>query len=183
MSMLDQFGAWASMLGFLRTLMPSAIWPERRSDKNEVRIETVVEQGPVSRAAGFTQSAVKITVVNEGEQSIKVGDIRLMFCGEYGVPVVEKAPPERQHPKLPTDLESDTLEYWYIPAEDLSVLLCSLHRPPSTTTSMSRKVELHARCISGTGKVYKSSSFLFPVDPKRALAFVAADFTLPSKFR
>ena len=165
MSMLDQFGAWASMLGFLRTLMPSAIWPERRSDKNEVRIETVVEQGPVSRAAGFTQSAVKITVVNEGEQSIKVGDIRLMFCGEYGVPVVEKAPPERQHPKLPTDLESGTLEYWYIPAEDLSVLLCSLHRPPSTTASMSRKVELHARCISGTGKVYKSPSFLFPMDP------------------
>ena len=165
MSMLNQFAAWASILGCLLAVIPFVFWLKRRSGQGKLRIETVVEQGPVSRESGLTQPAVKITVANEGEQSIKVSDVRLMFCGRYGVPVESQAPLERQHPALPTDLNSGTVEHWYVPAEDLSRLLRWLHRSPSTTVSMSRKVRLHARCISGTGKVYKSSSFHFSVNP------------------
>ena len=162
MSMLNQFGAWASILGFL---VPVAIWLKRRAARGRICIETALEPGPcypeVPRELGFTPSAVKITVVNESEQTIKVSDIRLMFCGEYGVPVLPKAPPGRHHPELPSDLNPGTVEHWHIDAEKLSESLLFLHRPPSTTVSKSRKVKLHARCISGTGKVYKSPSFFF----------------------
>lgn len=169
--MLDWWGNWASILGGLiavvTLVVPSIFWLRgRRPIQNKVRIETVVEPGPcypeVSRELGFTPPAVKISVVNEGEQTIKLSDIRIMFSGEYGCPVVTEAPPGRQHPKLPSDLNPGTVEHWYINAEYLAGLLLSLHRPPSTTVSRSRKVKLHARCISGTGKVYKSPSFLFP---------------------
>ena len=41
-----------------------------------------MEPGPITRRSGFTEPAVKITVVNEGENPIKIRDIRLVFCDE-----------------------------------------------------------------------------------------------------
>ena len=101
-------------------------------------------------------------MVNEGERIIKLYDIRLMFSGDYGYPVAAEAPPGRNHSELPSDLHPGTVEHWCIDADALALLLLLLHRPPSTTVLRSRKVELYARCISGTGEVYRSPSFLFP---------------------
>ena len=169
--MLDWWGNWASIVGTLITIVvvgvPAIFWLKRRGAvQDKVRIETVVEPGPhypeVPRELGFTPPAVKITVVNEGDQTVKLRDIRLMFCGEYGFPVVKEAPQGRRHPELPSDLSPGTVEHWYINAEELSSFLFFQHHPPSTTVSKSKKFDLSARCISGTGKVYESTFFQFP---------------------
>lgn len=157
--MLEQIGSVASILGFLKE--PVA-WIRRRLVRKAVRIEAVIERGPVTRRSGFTEPAIKVTVMNESKRSIKIRDIRLMFCGNYGAPVKPRAPEERSHPELPMDLDSGTDAHWYIPAEKLYALLCDLYQPPSTTGSTSREFTLHARCITGTGKVYRSSLFRFP---------------------
>lgn len=156
--MLEQIGSVASILGFLKE---SVAWIRRRRVRKAVRIETVIERGPVTRRSGFTEPAIKITVMNESKRSIKIRDIRLMFCGDYGASVAPKAPAERSHPELPMDLDSGTDAHWYIPAEQLYALLSSLYQPPSTTGPTSREFLLRARCITGTGKVYRSSPFLF----------------------
>ena len=129
--------------------------------RKSIRIETVVERGPTTRRSGFTEPAVKIIVMNESKLSIKIRDVRLMFCGDYGASVAPKAPAERSHPELPMDLDSGTDAHWYIPAEQLYALLSSLYQPPSTTGPTSREFTLRARCITGTGEVYRSSPFLF----------------------
>ena len=156
--MLEQIGSVASILGFLKE---PVVWIRRRLVRKAVRIETVIERGPVTRRSGFTEPAIKVTVMNESKRLIKIRDIRLMFCGDYGASVLLKAPPERSHPELPMDLDSGTDAHWYIPAEQLYTLLSSLYQPPSTTGPTSREFTLRARCITGTGKVYRSSPFLF----------------------
>ena len=140
-------------------------WIRRRSSRDGIRIETIREQGPISREHGFTETAIKITVVNETESTVKIRDIRLMFCGAFGASVAQRAPLGRQHPELPVNLYSGEEKNWYVPAEKLSQLLSSLHHPPTTTVPATRTVTLHARCITGTGKVYKSSAFQFSTDP------------------
>ena len=155
--MLEQISSAAS-IEILKSVMN---WIRRRCSRGGIRVETKSERGPISRELGFTESAIKITVVNESESAINVRDIRLVFCGTYGAPVAQLAPPGRSHPELPARLDSGTEGNWYIPAEKLSALLHSLYHPPSTTKS---KVKLHARCVTGNGKVYKSSVFLFSTD-------------------
>ena len=157
--MLEQIGSVASILGFLKEPLN---WIRRRGVfRKAVRVETVVERGPVTRRSGFTEPAVNITVMNESKSSIKIRDVRLMFCGDYGASVAPEAPAERSHPKLPMDLDSGTDAHWYIPAEQLYAWLSSLYQPPSTTGPTSREFTLRARCITGTGKVYRSPPFLF----------------------
>ncbi|MDE0212412.1 MAG: hypothetical protein OXJ64_21340 [Boseongicola sp.] len=107
---------------------------------------------------------MQITVMNESDSKIKIRDVRLMFGRKYGASVAVEAPAGRCHPKLPAEIDTGAEENWYIPADRLADLLQSLHRPTSTTVLTSRKVKLYARCISGTGKVYKGRSFGFPVD-------------------
>ena len=87
--MLEQIGSVASILGFLKE--PVA-WIRRRLVRKAVRIEAVIERGPVTRRSGFTEPAIKVTVMNESKRSIKIRDIRLMFCGNYGAPVKPRAP-------------------------------------------------------------------------------------------
>ena len=87
-----------------------------------------------------------------------------MFSGAYGASVAPQAPSGRSHPELPARLDSGAEENWYIPAEKLSELLYSLHHPPSTTKPITREVKLHARCIIGSGNVYKSPAFSFSTD-------------------
>lgn len=159
--MLEKINSLASIIGILRDVASL----RRQFSRKAVRIETVLEQGPSTRRSGFTEPVVKIIVVNESDHSIKIIDIRLIFCGEYGAPIELEAPPERFHPVLPVDLDSGTQENWYIPAEKLSSLLRLIHRPPSTTIQTSGEVRLHARCISGEGKVFKSPAFQFSLNP------------------
>lgn len=158
--MLEQIGSSA----ITALLVGTANWIRQRLTKGEIRIETAIERGPVTRQAGFTEPAVKITVVNEGGHPVKIRDVRLMICRDYGAPVAAEAPPERFHAELPFDLQPGADESWYIPAEKLANLLHALHRPLTTTASSSRMVALHARCIDGAGKGYKSRAFQFAVD-------------------
>ena len=161
MVMLETIGSVASILGLSSLL--AKIW--RRIMRRTVRIKTMVERGPISREFGITEPAVKITVVNETQHPVIVVDIRLMFCGDYGASIAPNAPTGRSHPTLPENLESGSSKEWYIPAEQLSCLMDSLHRPVSTTVQKSRKVRLRPRCISATGRVFKGSAFQYPVDP------------------
>lgn len=159
--MLEQIGSSASIIALL---VGTANWIRQRLTKGGIRIETAIERGPVTRQSGFTEPAVKITVVNEGGHPVKIRDVRLMICRDYGAPVAAEAPPERFHTELPFDLQPGADESWYIPAEKLANLLHALHRPLTTTASSSRMVALHARCIDGGGKGYKSRAFQFSVD-------------------
>ena len=138
-------------------------WRGRRA----VRVEAgpKAEPGPITRSTGITEPALAVTVVNEGDDPVTIVDVRLMFCRDYGASVPPSAPPLRSHPVLPTTLQSGSSCVWYAPAEQLSTLMSSLHRPASTTIHKSRKVWLRPRCISGTGRVLWGPGFMYPVDP------------------
>lgn len=138
-------------------------WRGRRSVR--VEADPKAEPGPVTRLTGFTEPAVVVTVVNEGGDPVTITDVRLMFCRDYGVGVLASAPPLRFHPVLPATLESGSSDVWYVPAEQLSNQVGSLHRPASTTVQKSKKVMLRPRCLTGTGKVCWGSRFMYPVDP------------------
>ena len=139
-------------------------WIFRKIFRPEIRVIAAIEQGPTNRELGFTEPAVKITLTNKSGNEIRIRDIRLMFCGAFGAPVTPEAPPGRSHPKLPVSLASGALDHWYIPAEKLSNLLRSLHRSRHNTATEIHKLKLYVRCITGTDKVYKSSSFRFSTD-------------------
>ena len=130
--MLEQIGSVASILGFLKEPMD---WIRRSLVHKAVRIETVMERGPSTRRSGFTEPAVKIIVMNESKRSIKIRDIRLMFCDEYGASVAPEAPEERSHPELPMDLDSGKDEHWYIPADKLFALLSVCQKTPLSELS------------------------------------------------
>ena len=140
-------------------------WIWRKFFRPEIRIMTATEQGPVSRELGFTEPTVKITVMNKSSKDIQIKDIRLMFCGFFGASVKPEAPAGRSHRRLPVSLASSAEEIWHLPAEQISGLLRSLYRPQQEGKSSMKKVKLHARCITGTGKVYKGYTFLFSTDP------------------
>ena len=125
----------------------------------ELRIIAATEQGPTSRALGFAEPAVKITVMNKSNDDIQIKDIRLMLCGVFGAPLAPNAPAGRSHRELPVSLAPGVDEHWYIPAEKLSDLLRSLHYPPKTTVTATRNVMLYTRCITGTDKIYKGHPF------------------------
>ena len=112
---LEQIGSSASIISLLAG---GANWIRQRLTQGGIRIETAVEQGPITRQSGFTEPAVKITVVNEGAHPVKIRDVRLMLCRDYGAPVAAEAPPERFHAELPFDLQPGTDESWYVPAEN-----------------------------------------------------------------
>ena len=149
---------------FVKFLTDIWDWIRRRCPRDKIRVETMLEPGPTSREHGFTETAIKITVVNESESVIRIKDIRLMFYGAFGASVEPTAPEGRSHPELPVSLDSGTKENWYIPAEKLSDLLYNLYHPSTTTVPETRTVTLHARCITGTGRAYKSPTFQFPTD-------------------
>ena len=77
--MLEQTGGAVSILMFLAGAMS---WIRRLLTQKGIRVEAAMEPGPITRRSGFTEPAVKITVVNEGENPIKIRDIRLVFCDE-----------------------------------------------------------------------------------------------------
>ena len=145
----------------LAILVPLGTWFFRKLFRPEIRISTVVENGPTTRELGFTEPAVKITLANVSSKEIQIKDIRLMFSKHFGVSIDPKAPPGRSHPELPASLATDTEESWYIPAQQLSSLLRSLCRPPNKAGTVPTAVPLYARCMTGTNRFYKGSSFSF----------------------
>lgn len=159
--MLEQIIAGLIVASLIATI--SWIW--RRFSQGGIRVETTQERGPITRELGFTESAIKITITNESEKEVRINDIRLMFCGSFGTSVAPEAPAGRFHRALPVSLASGEEENWFIPAEKLSELLRSLNHPPKLTGSVTGNLKLHARCITGSGKVCKSTSFLFSTNP------------------
>ena len=135
------------------------VW--RLNALRSVRIETSLEPGPTSREYGFTQTAVKVTIKNESGNIIEIQDIRLMFCGDYGVRVPPEAPVPRSHPKLPARVEHGSAEIWYFPAEELAKLLQNYSSKSVPTKS---KAKLRVRAKTTNGKVYKGSKFPFSMD-------------------
>ena len=133
----------------------------RQSCFDTIRIETTQERGPTSREHGFTETAIKIIMVNRSKSAVRITDVRLMFCEAFGASVAPLAPQGRSHPELPVTLDSGEEENWYIPAEKLSGFLFGLHSPRPSIRSEKGKVTLYARCITSTGRVYKSSAFQF----------------------
>lgn len=149
----------------LAILVPFGIWFFRKLFRPEIRITTAIEKGPTSRELGFTEPAVKITLVNVSSKDIQIKDIRLMFSKHFGASVAPEAPPGRSHSELPASLATGAEESWYIPAQQLSSLLRSLSRPPNKAGTVPTTVPLHARCLTGINKFYKGASFSFSTDP------------------
>lgn len=160
--MLEQIG-----IGVIREgLKGFANWVWRRFTSAEIQVLATLEQGPTTRELGFTEPAVKITVMNKSERMLVIKDIRLMFCSEFGASVAPEAPPGRSHPELPMKLDSGLEENWHIPAQQLSNLLLSLHRPRSSARTAEGTVKLYARCITGTDSVCNSPTFKFSKDSR-----------------
>ena len=158
----DLSGEHFETLGILKLLKRLLHEVSIRFRKVTVLIET--ERGPISREYGFTESALKINIQNKNKFDIQIKDVRVMFCKSYGFPVPSTAPVLRTHPQLPHKIESGSMENWYIPAEQLSKHLRFLYLPSDHTGLVSKTVTVHARCTTGSGKVYKSSALKFSTD-------------------
>ncbi len=157
------------IVGIIVRLAVSAIsrastWIFERRFRPEIHIDSAIEQRPANRELGFTEPVVKITLTNKSWTEVRIRDIRLMFCGVFGASITPEAPRGRSHLELPASLPSGEVGHWYIPAEQLSDLLRSLYRPPDAPASEFHDLKLYARCITGTGKVYRGSSFAFSTD-------------------
>ena len=150
------------ILEFLRRF---GTWLFRKFFRPEIRVTTAVEKGPTSRELGFTEPAVKITLANLSSKDIQIKDIRLMFSKHFGDSIAPEAPPGRSHPELPASLATGAEESWYIPAQQLSSRLHSLHRPPNKGGTVPTAVRLYARCTTGTNRIYKGPSFSLSTDP------------------
>ena len=148
----------------LTALVPVMAWLFRKVFRPEIHIVSAMEKGPTSRELGFTEPAVRITLTNKRSKSIRIKDIRLMFCGHFGASIAPEAPAGRSHRALPVSLASGKDDHWFIPAEKLSALLRSLHRPPKITGTELGTVTLYARCVTGTNQIYKGPSFPFSTD-------------------
>ena len=131
------------------------------SARRSIRIETWFERGPTSREYGFTETTLNVTIKNESGNSVQIQDIRLMFCGDYGVKVLPEAPKPRSHPKLPARVEHDSVETWYFSAEKLAMQLQNYW---SKGVPREKKVKLCPMVATTTGKIYKGSAFRFSLD-------------------
>lgn len=160
MSLLEQIIAGL----IVAAIIALSTWLWRKFFRPELQILTAIEQGPTNRKLGFTEPAVKITVVNKSSERILIKDIRLIFCGDFGESVLAEAPAGRSHRKLPVSLDSGADNHWYIPAEKFSNLLRRLHHLPEKSGSATYNLKLYPRCVIGTGKVYKGPSFIFSTD-------------------
>ncbi len=149
----------------LAIIVPIGVRLFNRVLRPDIRIVSVIEKGPTTRELGFTEPAIKITLANTSNKNIKIKDIRLMFCTNYGTSIAWEAPAGRSHRQLPMSLDSGTEEHWYIPAQKFSALLHSLHRPLRIARTELGTVTLYARCITGTDYVYKGPTFSFSTDP------------------
>ena len=146
-------------------LVPFGNWFFRMLFRPELRITTAVEKGPTTRALGFTEPAVKVSLANVSSKDIQIKDIRLMFSRHFGASIAAEAPPGRSHPELPASLTTGAEESWYIPAQKLSSLLHSLCRPPNKGGTVPAAVRLYVRCMTGTNRIYKGPSFTISTDP------------------
>lgn len=89
-----------------------------------------IENGPTTPSLGFTEPALRVTLSNTGKRAVRVTDLRLMFSGPFGLPVLPKAPEGRSHPELPVRISTAEELEWYFPAQASSRKLNALYMPP-----------------------------------------------------
>ena len=121
-----------------------------------------IESGPTTRALGFTEPALRISVSNTGKRAVRVTDLRLMFSEPFGIPVLPAAPSGRSHPKLPVRIPTAEELVWYFPAQATSRSLNALFMPSRRTGH--RVVAVYVRCRFSSGAVCVSRLVRFPTD-------------------
>ena len=110
---------FAALLASLFSAAKTA-WDWLRSGRH-VRVSTDEVPGPTTVEYGFSQSSVRVVVVNRGGERVEIQDIRLMFARRFGVPLME-APPPLTHLALPAAADPGTRTMWYFPAETLAMI-------------------------------------------------------------
>lgn len=121
-----------------------------------------VDSGPTTRALGFTEPALIVSVSNAGKSAIRVTDLRLMFSEPFGLPVPPEASGGRSHPKLPVRIPTAEEQVWYFPAQATSRTLNTLFMPSRRTGHC--VVAVYVRCRISSGAVYVSRLVRFPTD-------------------
>ncbi len=153
--------AWAALRAVRR---PS--WLIRRTWngawRTGLRVSVVgIENGPTTRDLGFTEPALRVTVSNTGKRAVRVTDLRLMFSGPFGLPVLPEAPSGRSHPKLPVRIPTAEELGSYFPAEATSRSLNALFMPSLWT---GHRVVVYVRCRLSSGVVCVTRLVRFPTD-------------------
>ena len=121
-----------------------------------------VEKGPTTRALGFTEPALRVSVSNTGKKAARITDLRLMFSDPFGLLVPPEAPDGRSHPKLPVRIPTAEELVWYFPAQATSRCLNALFMPSRRMGH--RVVPVYVRCRFSSGAVCVSRLVRFPTD-------------------
>ena len=143
---------WTVIGAVLSPMFGMAIAKGHRFIFKSVNIETHEERGPTTRKEGFTESSVKVSVKNNTGHQLSIVDVRLMFSGSHGFPVLPEAPSLRKHPALPATLNTGESIAWHFPAEKMARFLTDVSLPPAEQKPL---VKLRPRVTVATGKVYK----------------------------
>lgn len=120
-----------------------------------IRIRTTTEPGPTSVQYGFTETAIKVTVVNKGTTKVEIHDVRLQIDKKFGVSLPKEAPVPRQHATLPRAIEVGLSETWYFGTERTSKNIKTLY------PGIGETCELRARIETVAGDVYTGDKFEF----------------------
>ena len=131
------------------------IWTRHSPD-----IDAKLERGPTSREYGFTETAVKVTLMNDTGQRLTIQDIRLMFSSTHGLPVPPEAPVPRSHPTLPAHIESGSAETWYFGAEKVAAFFQMVLDPAAKI----EKVRVQPKFTTVTGKVFTGRTIRLSTD-------------------
>ena len=120
-----------------------------------IRIRTEIGPSPTSWQYGFTETAIKVTVVNTSPIAAEIHDIRLMIDKKYGVSLPKDAPVPRHHATLPQAIQAGLSDTWYFGTERTSSRIKTLY-PGIGETCM-----LRARVETVAGKVYRGKKLEF----------------------
>ena len=119
-----------------------------------------IESGPTTHSLGFTEPALRVILSNGGKGAVRVTDLRLMFSGPFGLPVLPEAPAGRSHPTLPARIATAEELVWYFPAQVTSRTLNALFMPSRRTGH--DVVTVYVRCRFSSGMVCVSRLVRFP---------------------
>ena len=155
--MLDTIIA-AVLLKFIDILFGWA--QEKNNARKGIYIDTKLERGPTSREHGFTETAVKVTLMNETGQRLTIQDIRLMFCGTHGLPVLPQAPVPRSHPTLPAPIDSGSAATWYFGVETVAQFFQTVSDPASKT----QQVRVRPKFTTVTRKTFTDRTIRLSTD-------------------
>ena len=130
------------------------------SSQKGVDVETQLERGPTSWELGFTETGVKVTLMNKTGQRMTIKDVRLMFSRQHGLPVMPEAPKPRSHPKLPADIEPESVATWYFGAEKIAAFFHMVLAPAAKTDTVS----VHPQFTTVTGRVFRGPRIRLSTD-------------------